>query len=78
MDDVVVVGYPPDGYVATATPIYFEGHAAYWYGDRWYWRDGGRWHGYREEPTYLRDARVRSPPVRQYYGRAHGGGYRRR
>lgn len=75
--DYVDEGYPPDAYVATATPYYYEGHPSYYWGGQWYWRDGGRWRGYRAEPAPLRDARVRVPPARQYYGRAHGGGYAR-
>jgi hypothetical protein len=70
--------YPPDAYIATATPMYFEGRAAYWYGGRWCYRDGGGWHAWREEPGHLREARVRAEPARQYYGRAHAGGYRHR
>jgi hypothetical protein len=35
--------YPPDAYIATTEPVYFEGHAAYWYGGRWFYRDGARW-----------------------------------
>jgi hypothetical protein len=77
-DDMVVDGYPPDGYLATTTPVYFEGHASYWYGNRWFYRDGGGWRGYRSEPAGLRESRVRAAPSRQYYGRAHAGGYRRR
>ncbi len=85
-DDMDV--YPPDAYIATATPVYFEGRAAYWYGDRWYYRDGGHWRNYHSEPAYLHSYRARAVPVRgvvarpamgrAYYGRAHGGGYRRR
>ncbi len=75
-DDVVVDGYPPDGFIATATPVYYEGHAAYWYGGRWFYREGGGWRGYRSEPPGLQQVRVRAEPQRAYYGRAHGGGYR--
>ena len=31
--------YPPDAYIATTDPVYFEGHASYWYGGRWYYRE---------------------------------------
>jgi len=73
---VEVVVSPPAWFLATAWPVYFEGHAAYWYGDRWYYRDGGAWRYYHEEPGHLRDYRGRHEPQRQFYGRAHGGGYR--
>jgi hypothetical protein len=71
-------GYPPDGFIATASPVYYEGHASYWYGGRWFYRDGGGWRSYHQEPGHLYAARSRAVPARQYYGRAHGGGYRRR
>jgi hypothetical protein len=69
-------GYPPDAYIATATPTYYDGHAAYWYNGGWFYRDGGAWRHYRAEPGRLHDARIRVAPSRAYYGRAHGGGYR--
>ena len=71
-------GYPPAVYIATAEPVYFEGHATYWYGNRWYYQDGGAWRSYRAEPARLRESRARHEPARQFYGRAHGGGFRRR
>jgi hypothetical protein len=77
--EVGVDVYPPGAFIATASPVYFEGRAAYWYGNRWWYRDGGAWRFYGNEPAYLRSYRARVPaPARQYYGRAHGGGYRRR
>jgi hypothetical protein len=60
--------FPPAAFVATSSPTYYEGHAAYWYGNRWQYRDRGNWHSYREEPSYLRESRGRAP-ARQYYGR---------
>jgi len=69
---------PPAEYIATATPVYFEGRPAYWYGNRWYYRDGPGWHAFREEPRYLGEYRMHHrEPARVYYGRAHGGGFRR-
>ncbi len=62
-------GYPPPAFIATATPVYYEGHATYWYGGQWYARDGARWSAYRAEPVYLRDYRARGVPPRQLYGR---------
>ena len=73
---VVEVG-PPDEFIATATPVYFEGRPAYWWGGRWYYRDGRRWGAYRDEPGFLRDYRAHREPARAYYGRG-GGGFRRR
>ncbi len=69
---------PPPEIIATTRPVYFEGHAAYWYGNRWYYRDGGNWRFYHEEPGYLRGYRGHYQPVRVFYGREHGGGFRRR
>jgi hypothetical protein len=62
---------PPAAYIATATPVYYNGYPWYWYGDRWYCREGARWRMYRDEPAYLRDYRVHAavPVVRQSYGR---------
>ena len=76
---VEVEVYPPAAYVATAAPVYFEGRPVYWYGDRWYYREGRAWRSYREEPGWLRERREREHwgPYRPYYGRAHWGGYRR-
>jgi len=68
---------PPAEFIATATPVYFEGRPAYWWNGRWYFRDGGRWGYYHDEPGYLRDYRGRQAPPRAYYGRG-GGGYRHR
>ena len=70
-------GYPPDSYIATATPVYYEGYPSYWYGGRWYRREGTRWHSYRNEPVYLRDYRAHAavPVVRQSYGRGQYYGH---
>jgi hypothetical protein len=70
--------YPPSWYIATTTPVYFEGRPAYWWGDRWYYRQGRSWRTYREEPGYLREHRARQERDRHYYGRNHEGGFRRR
>ena len=51
--------------------MYYEGHAAYWYGDRWYYRSGREWYEYREEPRYLRDYREHHAHERRFYGRSH-------
>jgi hypothetical protein len=57
--------------IATDTPVYYEGHAAYWYGDRWYYRVGREWYEYRTEPVYLRDYRSNHARERRFYGRQH-------
>jgi hypothetical protein len=72
----VVVDGPSADYIATTDPVYYEGHAAYWYGGGWFYRDGGSWHHYRSEPGFLHDWRGHHEFAHHYYGRAHGGGYR--
>jgi len=71
---------PPRWHIATARPVYHEGRATYWYGNRWHYREGRNWRTYREEPSYLRERRHRGDDrrYRQYYGRDDGGGFRRR
>src|ERR1700722_11603847 len=54
-----ILAPPPPEYIATTEPVYYEGRAAYWYGNRWYSRDGGAWNYYHGEPGYLRDWRGR-------------------
>jgi hypothetical protein len=69
--------YPPDAYIATAEPVYFDGHASYWYGNRWYYRDGGRWNHYDREPAGLYQRRTSAPIVRRSYEpyRGHAAGH---
>jgi|HubBroStandDraft_2_1064218.scaffolds.fasta_scaffold179359_2 hypothetical protein len=76
-DNTYVDGdYPPADYIATVEPVYFEGHAAYWYGNRWYYRDGARWGHYDREPPGLVGYRGRfTARGRVNYGRG-GGGFR--
>jgi hypothetical protein len=73
----VEIIFPPAAYIATAAPVYFEGRPAYWWGGRWYYREGRDWRYYHEEPVFLRERREheRWEPARHYYGRAHWGGY---
>ena len=60
---------PPAEVIATMEPVYFEGHAAYWYGSHWYYRDAhGGWGHYDSEPRELREHRDHSPPVRRSWG----------
>jgi hypothetical protein len=70
--------HPPAFYVATTAPVYYEGHASYWYGNRWHYREGGEWRSYHDEPSHLREHREHHESARQYYGRGHGEGGRRR
>jgi len=53
------VYYPSDAYIATAVPVYYEGRATYFYGNHWYYRNGGRWAVYGAEPAYLAARRGR-------------------
>lgn len=68
---------PPPEYIATTEPVYYEGHAAYWYGNHWFWRDEhGAWNHYDREPAFLADRRAHFAPVRRSPERAapeHGG-----
>jgi hypothetical protein len=72
-----IVLYPPAAYIATTAPVYYQGHASYWYGNRWYYRNGAGWGSYDREPSFLRG---RHAPARHFYGsgRGRGGGMRRR
>jgi hypothetical protein len=77
-DNTYVDGdYPPADYIATVEPVYFEGHAAYWYNNRWYYRDGARWGHYDHEPAGLAARRGQfQARGRVNYGRpsTRGGG----
>lgn len=64
---------PPGWFIATTRPQYHDGHAAYWYNNRWVYRDGRQWRQYREEPRELRDRRDWR---RQHYERGPGFRYR--
>jgi hypothetical protein len=68
---------PPAWFIATNRPTYYQGRPAYWYGNRWHYREGRAWRTYREEPAYLRDQRGRNRNSRYDYGRGRDGGYRR-
>ena len=61
--------FPPNFFIATARPVYYEGHAAYWYRNRWYYRDGRSWRYYHEEPHYLHDWRGHHEYERYHYER---------
>jgi hypothetical protein len=60
---------PPPEVIATLTPVYHEGHAAYWYHNHWHYRDGsGAWAYYHDEPAYLHTWRGSHQFDRRYYG----------
>ena len=70
---------PPPEVIATITPVYFEGHAAYWWHDRWHYRDArGGWFRYHAEPAFLRDRRFSHPADRHYYTTGHSSYHGRR
>ena len=59
--------YPPPGYLASTAPVYYEGRPAWFYNDRWYFRNGPGWSYYRSEPRYLYNSRVvYGPPAHAY------------
>ncbi len=64
---IAIDAYPPDGYIATTEPIYYEGRANYWYGGSWYYRDGDHWGHYDREPPALQQRRMQAAPVRRSY-----------
>jgi hypothetical protein len=69
----------PAPYVATTEPVYYGGHAAYWYNNGWRYREGGRWNSYRTEPAGLRQYRgnrggYRQATTQRRYEGAHSGG----
>ena len=75
---------PPDTYVATVEPTYYNGQPVYWYQDHWYWRDANNnWQYYAQEPQFLHDHRMHGPPDRHmdehrgdHRGDDHRGGRR--
>jgi hypothetical protein len=71
--------YPSADFVATAEPVYYDGHASYWYHNRWVYQNGGRWGGYGREPQALAQHRAQfGGGGRVNYGRpsTRGGGSR--
>lgn len=65
--------FPPVTFRATTQPVYYEGHAAYWYNGRWYYQRSGEWEYYREEPLHLREYRSNRRAPRPHYERRHRG-----
>jgi hypothetical protein len=68
--------FPPSSFVAVNTPVYYEGHATYWYGNQWYYRDGRQWRAYHQEPVYLHEYRGRHMAAQYHYEPSRHGGYR--
>jgi hypothetical protein len=69
--------YPSADFVATAEPVYYGGHASYWYHNHWVYQQGGRWGGYAHEPPALAQHRAQyGAGARVNYGRpsTRGGG----
>jgi hypothetical protein len=67
-DDVAY--YPSAGFIATAQPVFYDGHASYWYNGHWVYRDGGgRWGYYQSEPAYLAGRRGGPAGGRRTYER---------
>jgi hypothetical protein len=64
--------YPPDAYIATTEPFYFDGYPTYWYGGRWYYQNGGRWNHYEREPPALYQHRMQAAPARRNYEAPRG------
>jgi hypothetical protein len=60
---------PPPEVIATLTPVYHEGHAAYWYNGYWHYRDHGNWAYYHTEPAFFHDWRGHHPNEWHHYGR---------
>lgn len=60
---------PPPEVVATLVPVYHEGHAAYWWHNRWHYRYARGWAYYRTEPRFLYEHRFRGAPVYHHYYR---------
>jgi hypothetical protein len=66
-DISIHIGFPPAWFIATTAPVYYDGHAAYWYQNRWYYQDGRNWRAYDSEPRYLRDYREHHQQSRYHY-----------
>lgn len=61
--------FPSVEFRATSRPVYYDGHASYWYRGRWYYQEGRAWRSYREEPRHLREYRDKHAPGRKHYER---------
>jgi uncharacterized membrane protein YgcG len=64
--------YPPDAFIATTEPFYYNGRAAYWYGGRWNYRNGGGWDHYAREPAALYQQRMQGAPRARMYESSGG------
>jgi hypothetical protein len=66
VDYAVTTGAPVD--IETYPYVMYGGEPVYFYGDRWWHRDGGRWVSYHDEPAELRRQRevvIHSPRMRR-------------
>ncbi|MFS8067898.1 MAG: hypothetical protein ACMG6S_16165 [Byssovorax sp.] len=57
---------PVEVEIRTYPQTQYEGRPVYFYRDRWYYRDGGRWQYYRQEPATLHRHRTyvqQAPPA---------------
>ncbi len=69
--------YPPEAFVATLEPEYYDGRSVYWWHGGWRYRDHGQWATYWAEPAALRQARARdvaSGAAAAHKTTTHGGG----
>ena len=59
--------------IETYPSVSYEGRPVYFYGDRWWYRDGRRWTYYRDEPVQLHRERahVRRVPRPRFRDREH-------
>ena len=55
--EVVEMEAPPVEPIRVAPAVIYEGHPVYWYHNRWYYQNGGRWSYYGSEPIGLRGRR---------------------
>ncbi len=55
--EVVEMEAPPVEHIRVAPQVVYEGHPVYWYRNRWYYQNGGRWGYYSNEPVALRGRR---------------------
>jgi hypothetical protein len=63
---------PPPEVYTTTEPVWYEGHAHYWYGGHWYWRDEhGGWQHYDHEPAFLVERHMHGPVVHRSWTHWH-------
>ena len=67
----ITVVLPPPEFIATETPVYYEGRPVYLYRGQWFYREGREWRHYRGEPSHLREYREGHRMEPHYYGHRH-------